>query len=584
MRSRGTGDRARGPIVPPQLPWNDAFLPPEGPGAWPFRLAPIIIDRERTDPSFPQFRLPLRIAGTVPMLRIHWTLPALLVLFAGLSDRSAAQVSTDGLIDRVLANQVGLDRAWFTHVRVDPARGAVAHAMVHVSSTEAFAVYEVHYELGVVAFTEKDLDRFGDPLGKDGAKKRADQKVDDLKQLGHEPQLKSFMVPEVTVYLMTNRGVIHAVDGETGRTRWSTPVGTPRHVSEAPAANDEYVAVVNGSNLYVLDHATGKVVWQRTMVGAPGAGPAVTDRLVFVPMLDGAIEAYQLEDYRQPPFVYKSHGRAVIQPVYTGANVAWPTDRGYLYVAEGNRNNIRYRLETTKTIVAPATPLPPTRLLVASTDGYVYCIHENSGSLQWRFSTGEPISEKPIAWKDSVLVMTDEANMFRLAALDGQELWHITGISRFVAASEKNLYCLNRMGRLTVIDGESGTKLATLPTETLNLWILNDKTDRVYIGTRHGVIQCLREIDRPWPYIHSGVLEEEEGPQRKKPPKKEKTEAEETTPQDENPFGSPPAASPFGGGQPAAPAGGGMSNPFGNTDPFGTAPAGGSEPDDGSPF
>ena len=54
----------------------------------------------------------------------------------------------------------------------------------------------------------------------------------------------------------------------------------------------------------------------------PGAGPAVTDRLVFVPMINGAVESYKLalKEYRQPPWVFKSHGRAVIQPIYTGIN------------------------------------------------------------------------------------------------------------------------------------------------------------------------------------------------------------------------------------------------------------------------
>jgi len=504
----------------------------------------------------------------------------------------AQMTMRSGLVSPAAASRFGLERAWFTQVELDRARGRIAHMTLHVSSTDAYTVFEVNYDGGVSSFTERDLDRFGDPLGKEGAQKLAQRRVAVLNKTKRNPQLTTQVIPEITLYVMTDRGVVHAIDAETGRTRWTSAVGSPTHPSEAPGAHDRYVAVVNGSTLYVLSKDDGRVLWQRQANGAPGAGPAVTDRYVFVPMVNGAIESYQLKDHRQPPWIFRSHGRAVIQPVYTGSNIAWPTDRGDLYVCEGNQHNIRYRLETNDAIVARASLLPPTRLLTASIDGYVYCLHENSGTIKWRFSTGEPISLSPIVVGDAVFVITDDHSMFRVSAALGEEQWWIPGMTSFVAAGPTRLYCINTAGRLAVVDASSGSLIGSLATETLDLTFVNQQTDRIIIGTRGGVVQCLREIQQKWPLIRVDMAEKEA--EVKPRPKKPKAVAQPADKpaggdpfgagpaKDENPFGTPPAKDddPFGGGGGTgggAPSGGG-GDPFG--DPFGSN----AESSSGSPF
>ncbi|MFV1967261.1 MAG: PQQ-binding-like beta-propeller repeat protein [Pirellulaceae bacterium] len=502
----------------------------------------------------------------------------------------SAQVTRSGLVSQTALNRFGLHRCWFTQVELNRARGRVAYLTQHVSSTDAYTVFEVAYDGGEIVYTERDLDRFGDPLGKAGAQKLAEHRIDDLKRAGRNPKMTTKVIPEILLYVMTDRGVIQAIDAETGRTRWATPVGSRRRPSEAPGASDQYVAVVNGSTLYVLNKNDGRVAWQRQVKGVPGAGPAVTDRYVFVPMVNGAIESYQLKDHRQPPWIFRSHGRAVIQPVYTGFNIAWPTDRGDLYVAEGNQNNIRYRLETNDAIVAPASLLPPTgdlpsRLLTASIDGYVYCLHENSGAIQWRFSTGEPVSSSPVVVGDAIYVVTDDHSMFKISADVGEEQWWIPGMTSFVAAGQARLYCINRAGRLAILDSSSGSLIGSLPTETLDLTYVNQQTDRIIIGTRTGIIQCVREIQQKWPLIHVDLAEKEVEKKPRKKKSKPKDETPEEKPKALDPFGAPAAkdSDPFGtgGGDPfgtgseggTGSGGGGGGDPFGSSssgsDPFG---------------
>ncbi|HJN08202.1 MAG TPA: PQQ-binding-like beta-propeller repeat protein [Pirellulaceae bacterium] len=476
-----------------------------------------------------------------------------------------------GLIRNDVANRVGLERSWFTRVQLDSARSRVAHVTQHISATDAFSAWEITHDRGKLIYTERDLDDFGDELGKEKAEKLAQEKFESLERAKLNPKMAVQVIPEITIYAMTDGGVVHAIDAQTGRTRWFTRVGNPNYPSEAPGANDQYVAVLNGSTIYTLNQKNGEIAWTRQVRGAPGAGPAVTDRLVFVPMANGAVEAYELDDHRQPPWIYKSHGRAVVQPIWTGYSVAWPTDVGHLYVAEGNDAAIQFRLEANDSIVAQAAQLAPSRIVVASTDGYVYCIDEQNGNLVWRFSTGEPIIRSPVVVGDFVYVVTDENNLFRLSAADGLDEWTINGVSGILSVSGTRLYCLGRVGRMVIVDSASGSKLATLPTETLDVQYLNTLTDRVIVGTSAGIIQCLHEIQNHWPVIHAPASEQ---PAKKATgkPAAGPAAARGAAPADANPFG----ADPFGsGGTPAAeppaskpPAGEPSSNPFGD-DPFG---------------
>ena len=95
--------------------------------------------------------------------------------------------------------------------------------------------------------------------------------------------------------IVTNAGVIQAIDANTGATLWTTQFGNPRYPSLGPAANDEFAAVINGSKLYLLDCESGRIVGKRPVGGVPGAGPAFGSDYVFVPTINGLIEGYPLD-------------------------------------------------------------------------------------------------------------------------------------------------------------------------------------------------------------------------------------------------------------------------------------------------
>jgi len=156
-----------------------------------------------------------------------------------------------------------------------------------------------------------------------------------------------------------------------------------------------------------------------------------------------------------------------------------------------------------------------------SIDGYVYCLHERSGEMLWRFSTGHAMSERPIVHKEHAYVFTAKGSMFKISVETGEEVWRVEGIKRCISSSEERLYCVNRSGQILIVDPKSGGTMARMSTELADFKVFNTSTDRIYIGTKTGQLQCLREVQNKWPVLHAGdiakgILARKKAQERKK--------------------------------------------------------------------
>jgi outer membrane protein assembly factor BamB len=376
------------------------------------------------------------------------------------------------------------------------------------------------------------------------------------------PPIETHQLPQITIAATTDRGILQVIDGETGQTRWSTTVGSPRHPTTEPAVSDEYVAACNGSMLYVFQAADGQLAWQKQVVGAIGAGPAITDAQIYVPMINGTMETYVVDNPRRPK-IFRAYGRTVVQPVASSQSVAWPTDQGKLYVGFARGGTMKYRVEAKDAMNSAPTFLAPDKIIATSMDGYVYCIEEGRGQIIWRFTTGEPISQTPLAVGDTVYAVTDAGKLYAISATTGTELWMADGIRGILAGNKDRVYMTEMTGNVLILDANSGSRLGSIYAPDLNLKYTNVLTDRIIIGTRTGLIQCIRERELVYPLAHQHLEPVAQ------PAAQPKAAPGAPAPMPmADPFAAPGEADPFGGDAPAAP------KPMPEADPFGGDDAG----------
>lgn len=389
------------------------------------------------------------------------------------------------------------------------------------------------------------------------------------------------------LYIQTDRAMVHAIDAETGRTLWSERIGRPNHPSMTPDALGGLLAVVNGSRLYLVDRYNGKMLREIEIKEGPGAGPALSSKRVYVPMVSGMVVAYPLtmiddpkrkekkkaeegegteleKKYKpapefkkqadEPPLHCRSYGRALIQPLVTrddaGAEyTVWPTDKGYVYFGRIDRQNInsfitKFRLETHATIVGQPAYLPPDPKVIGdsglvfsvSSDGFVYAVKEEDGDTLWRFSTGEPIVNSPAVIGDHLYVATQLGGMYCLGSKTGENLWFSPGIVQFIAASGDRVYAADRLGRILILDAANGARLDTMNTEKGTVKLANTDTDRIYLIDRKGLVQCLREQEQAKPIMHDRARKEAVKPIIKEDHQAEPEASPEPEADPDNPF------------------------------------------------
>ncbi|GAB6164588.1 hypothetical protein JCM19992_05880 [Thermostilla marina] len=404
------------------------------------------------------------------------------------------------------------------------------------------------------------------------------------------------------LFALTDSAIVQAFDAETGATQWTTRVGNPDHLSQQLGANDRYVGVVNGSYVYLLDRRNGRILWSRQLEDAAGAGPAISQEYVFVPAVRGKVMAYRYtvekplspEDYRKEVseteaellsaagtgtddleagfstepeeeqieleqrewtgLFCQSYGRALVQPIVTHdvkgeERAAWPTDRNFVFVGEINNVTglflLRYRL----TMDAPSAASPAYRpapigspqsgiLYVASQDGYVYALEERDGTLLWRYSTGSPIVEPPALIGSELYVANQLGGIHCIDADTGKPKWFAPRILQFVAASETRVYAVDKLNLLAILDRATGTRIDEIDVVSYPIRYMNTQTDRIYLLTTSGLVQCLREVGAEQPTVHESFAPApaEEG---------EALPATEQPPAEVNPFQpQPPAQQP----------------------------------------
>ncbi len=431
-------------------------------------------------------------------------LATLAVAFLCWNSTSAVAQIHRRYFDEVETGRLGLESVWTTQVPVGSgtARASQIHLqVVGMNSYQqlqetSYEVFEVKYGDRIKRFSANDLGRSGRPLGRDEAERLAEKLVIQLKAQNLEPELSSRRIPSTMMYVQSGQGTLQAIDAENGNTLWALTVGLPNHPHLPPAANDRFVATISGSQLYLLDRTTGQPIWDRPLRQTPTLGASMSSKSIFIPGLNGQVEGYRLPDEEQdhhgtPAWIYQTGARITTVPATTGKTVSWASARGQMFVADLEGPQMMYRLQTAGPIFGQAAFLPPNRLVIASTDGYISAVNEMDGSLLWESSVGFDMYQTPLAQPDRIYAVTRLAQMYAMSTEDGSEVWVTPGISRVLACGKDRVYVLDEFGQLTALDKETGARIAHLPTRGYDASPANAITDRVYLASGDGVILVL---------------------------------------------------------------------------------------------
>ncbi len=473
---------------------------------------------------------------------------AVLLALVSLTTALRAESREFPLIPPDLAQRYGLERVWFTQVPLAAGRSGIVDVRLNVSAVKAQTVFQVQTDQGrLYSISDRNLDSFGKPLGIDGAGKAAAEKVRLLRLEGIEGKIEQAVIPDIMMYVATNSGAVQAIDAETGRTLWTSSAGTMDYPTTPIAVTETHLTVINGQTLYILDTTDGAILEQRRIVGGPAAGSTICRNIAYISMFTGHLDAHTFgENAPWWPITYRSHRSVHFPPTTAGDAVVWANDVGDISVITAGKHGTRYRLRLSDAIAGPIIYFPPKQILGVTQTGYVYSFDVTNGQLMWRYASGQPSDEPAAIVGDTVFLMTRLDGMHTISATTGKRKWPspFPLAQQFVAATAKRVYCTTTTGFLAILDGESGQLVGQVPLNPNDRVFANNQTDRLYIATRSGAIQCLREKGAEVPLLHWKDIQQET------PSTEGSTEADQESPKTESvdPFSkgtAEPSEDPF---------------------------------------
>jgi outer membrane protein assembly factor BamB len=249
-------------------------------------------------------------------------------------------------------------------------------------------------------------------------------------------------------------------------------------------------------------------MWKQDMPDIPSSATAASDELVMVGLESGKLSTFDAKT-GAVKWNIQTNAKVHSRPIAAGRVIAFGSEDRKLYLSRAEAPQLLWRFATGGPIEAPLGTHGVRTLLVPSTDKALYAVDLFTGNEKWVLPTGSPVEQEPLVSDDDVYVVNDEGYLTSADIPTGKAKWTISTLGgRLLSVSATKVYLESHDEDLFVVDRETG-KVVYDPVTTLQrsgvnlrsfaLGPTNRFDDRLYFGTTHGLVICIRELAQVTP-------------------------------------------------------------------------------------
>jgi len=287
-------------------------------------------------------------------------------------------------------------------------------------------------------------------------------------------------------YIGSDDQNLYAVDLETGTLKWRFPTGSRITSSPAVDGGSVFFASYDG-NFYAVDTATGKKKWHFKTGG---------EKRYAGKHLHGSVPTGET---MPDPFDF-----FLSSPTVSGGVVYFGSGDGNVYVLDAASGTLKWKFQTGD-VVHASPAIADGTVFIGSWDSYFYALDAASGKEKWRFKTGEdPDMHNQVGIQSSAAVMDGvvyfgcrDSNFYALDAATGQKKWVFNNKGSWVIGSPavkngKVYFATSDTSTLYGMDAKSGTPVFSL---SFNHWPLFSSPaiagNMLYVGTHQGKLMAV---------------------------------------------------------------------------------------------
>ncbi|EMI46062.1 PQQ-binding-like beta-propeller repeat protein [Rhodopirellula sp. SWK7] len=200
---------------------------------------------------------------------------------------------------------------------------------------------------------------------------------------------------EIRLLQTSQDGCLYCLNAHTGKLVWKYETGDQIRCAASIGSGKTFLGGCDGA-LHIVDLATGEAAREAMPLGGPtGSTPAVIGDEVFLPIMDGAVFAFN------------------------------PTSGEIRWKFEDPERLQEYRS-------SPA--IGPDRIIVGSNNKHIDALDRKTGERIWRKTLRRRADASPLIAGDDVWIASTDGLLQRLSLADGEETWSFESRGKFIAA------------------------------------------------------------------------------------------------------------------------------------------------------
>ncbi len=247
-----------------------------------------------------------------------------------------------------------------------------------------------------------------------------------------------------TLYFVTNKGTVVALNAETGKTRWRRSVGTLSAASPAWDDGRLFVVTLDGQ-LTALRADKGRVVWKKDIPSRTESSPYVRDGRVYFGSEDGTVYAVRAKNGRTI-WTYQASGAVKAALAFSDGKLYFGAYGGNAYAIRADNGKEVWSTSTAGLSLGRSGNFYSTpavafgRVYMGNTDGRVYSFTTSGGETAWTKSTGSYVYSGPAAAPvrgrgPTVFIGSYTGRFYALDARSGAERWSFQSPGRISGAA-----------------------------------------------------------------------------------------------------------------------------------------------------
>jgi outer membrane protein assembly factor BamB len=303
-----------------------------------------------------------------------------------------------------------------------------------------------------------------------------------------------------SLYFANIRGALFAVDAKNGRRQWRRKFGYVSAASPAVSDGVVYHPLLNQAGtergprsglMVAVDAETGKDVW-RFRTGAVESSPLLVNGMLYFGTFDRRVYALDVSS-KQVRWTFETGDSVKGGPAYWRGTIYTGSYDGKVYALDARTGKLRWSSEGRAGLTGagnfyagPAVAYG--RVYIGNTDGKVYAFGARSGDLIWAKSTGDFVYSSAAVADQTVFVGSYDHRLYAFDAATGDEKWSFDAggaVSGAPTVMEGLVYFSTLRGKTYALDARTGKSEWTFPDGEYTPLVADE--ERAYIVGRSRV-------------------------------------------------------------------------------------------------